>query len=120
MEKTTKTINYKNHEYLFSFVNESKNTRNGFSHNTHLFLNDHYLESGKINYINRTWESYQYQTSMYQAVKNYLNAIIERYKRWFLEKNNYKRMTKERKKEFDASLNNKTNIQVLRMLLQVL
>lgn len=120
MEKTTKVINYNDHNYLFVFVNETKNTRNVFSHNTQLFLNDSHLDSGKVNYLNRTWEPYQYQTSMYQSVQNYLNATIERYKRYFLEKNNYKRMTKERKKEFDSSLNERVNIQVLRMLLKAL
>lgn len=118
METTTKTINLNNHDYVFTFVNEYKSTRYGFLHHTYLLLNNSELSNAKINYINRTWESYPYQTSMYQAVNNKLNAYIEFYKKLYLERNDYKRMTKQRKEEFEKELNERINIQVLNKLLK--
>jgi len=38
------------------------NTRNGFKHTATLFINGSERESAKICYMNRTWESYQYQS----------------------------------------------------------
>ena len=43
-------------------VCEWVNTRNGFKHVATLLLDGHEQESVKINYLNRTWERYEYES----------------------------------------------------------
>jgi hypothetical protein len=50
------------------FKNEWKKTRSGFAHITKLFNKGNLLVEVKCNYLNRTWESYRFQSSMKQAV----------------------------------------------------
>jgi hypothetical protein len=52
-----------------TIVCEFKNTRNGFKHAAHLFLGNNYeCEKTKVCYLNRTWESYEYQTVIHQLI----------------------------------------------------
>lgn len=41
---------------------ESHDTRSGFKHTANLILDGSDVESTKVCYLNRTWESYQFQT----------------------------------------------------------
>jgi hypothetical protein len=41
-----------------------KPTRNGFKHEATMLINGNSRETAKVCYINRTWESFQYQTVM--------------------------------------------------------
>jgi hypothetical protein len=50
------------------FKNEWKKTRSGFAHITKLFNEGTLLAEVRCSYLNRTWESYQFQSSMKQAV----------------------------------------------------
>ena len=50
---------------------ETVNTRNGFKHVGNLYHNGIEIASTKINYINRTWETYEYETIV-NALKKYL------------------------------------------------
>ena len=71
----------------YQFVNNSRGNRSGFVHETTLF-NNNGLEVGnyKIQYYNRTWECYQFQTVM----KNCISKIIEE------KKDNFIRLAKEK------------------------
>jgi hypothetical protein len=62
------TINGKN----YSIVNQVKETRNGFKHESSLIING-MIEtlSVKINYINRTWERFQFESSMKKLISSY-------------------------------------------------
>jgi hypothetical protein len=62
------------------FRNEFKSSRSGFSHTSSLYNNGSLLAVEKRNYINRTWESYPYQSSMRGAVGNAINNEIARVK----------------------------------------
>ena len=50
-------------------IAESKDTRSGFKHVAHLFLGDNEVEETKVCYLNRTWESYQYQTVIHKLIE---------------------------------------------------
>ena len=52
-----------------TIVAEFKNTRSGFKHVAHLFLGDNEVEETKVCYLNRTWESYQYQTVIHKLIE---------------------------------------------------
>jgi hypothetical protein len=45
-------------------------TRNGFKHTATLLLNGIERENVKVNYLNRTWESYEYQTVLNKLIDN--------------------------------------------------
>ena len=73
------------------FINTVKNIRNGFYHKTELYIDSEFILECKCNYINRTWESYPYQSVMKQALYNAIEIEILR------EKNlkGIKRLTKQ-------------------------
>ena len=50
------------------FINTAKNTRNGFYHKTELYIDSEFILECKCNYLNRTWESYPYQSVMKDAL----------------------------------------------------
>ena len=62
----TKTLNGKN----YNFICEYKNTRSGFKHECTV-LNSANVQIGfaKICYMNRTWESYTFQTVLKKAAR---------------------------------------------------
>ena len=67
------------------FVNNSRSTRNGFTHDSELYINDNYRGENSCHYLNRTWELYRYQTVMMGLVdklieerKNYIKAEYKR------------------------------------------
>ena len=45
----------------------TENTRNGFKH---VAVVDYTNESAKINYVNRTWESFEYETVLNKLIDN--------------------------------------------------
>lgn len=81
------------------FKNEYKSTRSGFSHRS-LLLDDNgnVMGDAKCNYLNRTWESYPFQTSMRQAVYNAIESEIKNQKYQM----GIKRLTKEKRTEIEA------------------
>ena len=73
------------------FINTVKNTRNGFYHKTELYIDSEFILECKCNYLNRTWESYPYQSVMKEALYEAIESEILR------EKNlkGIKRLTKQ-------------------------
>lgn len=54
----------------YSVVCESSDTRNGFKHTATLLTNGRDTgETVKCNYLNRTWESYTYQSVLYKLIQ---------------------------------------------------
>jgi hypothetical protein len=51
-----------------TIVCETASTRNGFKHTATLMLNGNEVETVKINYLNRTWESFEYQSVLSHLV----------------------------------------------------
>lgn len=95
-------ISHEGNEY--EFICEWKNTRNGFKHECRLFVNGKFETSATCNYLNRTWESYEYQSVMLRAVSILLEAHTEFLKDVFMSENGYGKMTAKRKSEFQAVL----------------
>jgi len=52
----------------YVFFNRYENCRDGFNHHSEVFAG-HLSARAKCHYINRTWESYTYQSVMRQAVQ---------------------------------------------------
>ena len=73
------------------FINTVKNTRNGFYHKTELYIDSEFILECKCNYLNRTWESYPYQSVMKDALYNAIESEILRKKKL----KGIKRLTKQ-------------------------
>jgi hypothetical protein len=64
----------------YSIVNDVKETRNGFKHISTLFvkynaINESYsLKTIEYKYINRTWESFQYESIMKALINQYFQS----------------------------------------------
>lgn len=52
------------------FVNVSKPTRSGFKHITNVYLDGDFIHTQTAHYLNRTWESYRFQSVMKQAMRS--------------------------------------------------
>lgn len=78
---TTHIIN--GHTYLIH--SRTASSRTGFAHVSTLVRDGQEIETKRVNYYNRTWESYQYRTSMRivveAAMKAELDSLITHYKR---------------------------------------
>lgn len=93
----TKKVMVLGKEYLF--VNESIGNRSGFVHRSTLMENDREVATYKIQYINRTWESYRYQSVMMGLVYNLIDSKRELYLRRIKDSNGWSRWPKGRKAE---------------------
>lgn len=51
-----------------SIICDTKNTRNGFKHTATLMIDGFYADQTKVCYLNRTWESYQYETVLRKLI----------------------------------------------------
>lgn len=96
----------------FTFYCESHNTRNGFAHTCEVFEDNYKIGGAKINYLNRTWESYRYQSAMCNALESRIDGIKYHLKNDFMNKNGYAKMTSKRKEEFEKIVNEDKDIKV--------
>lgn len=78
-------------------VCESKNTRNGFKHEATLLLNGIERESVKINYLNRTWESFEYESVLQKLLDKAGSLLSDDEKRDFI-----KNAQKKNREELDT------------------
>jgi hypothetical protein len=83
----------------YSFKNEWVKTRSGFKHVSELFNEGAFECRAVCHYLNRTWESYSFQSSMrkcfYQLIDIRSKYLIDEYKR----ENNRSRLSSDMKKE---------------------
>ena len=89
-----KTIN--GNEYMF--VNRFRGNRSGFVHETELFKNSRSIGSNRIQYYNRTWECYTYQTVMKGCIRELMEAIENDHEMTWKHEHGIKRLTKEKRK----------------------
>jgi hypothetical protein len=78
VNRTAYTLNFNGTRY--AVVCDVVNTRNGFAHVCELLVNtvnrdpDYFnliVKTVRVNYINRTWESYQYRTAIYKLFSGF-------------------------------------------------
>lgn len=81
------------------FVNQSRDTRHGFAHDTTLFIDGREITSSSCYYLNRTWERYLYQSVMLSAVQFLIKAVEYGNEQELKEKNGWKKLTPARKEE---------------------
>ena len=100
----------------FTFVVNSRSNRSGFVHECKLFLNDRELSEQKIQYYNRTWERYRFQSVMHScicdAVEQEKQKIIDREK----AARGWQKLTAARKEEIEKIIDANSGVKLLRVL----
>lgn len=89
----------------YTIVNDWNYNKRGFYHESVLLCGNAEIERSRIQYINRTWECYSFQTSMLSVV----SKAMEHWRKFYLNRykadHEYKKMNIERKNEFEAYFN---------------
>lgn len=99
-----KKIKTKYGDYMF--VNDTISTKNGFKHISTLFKNEREIGTAEIHYLNRTWESFRYQTVMNRIIHNLTEYRRDKlYDNFKIEKG-YTKMSEKRRAEFQKSIEN--------------
>ena len=97
----------------YNIVNEYWETSNSWGHKSTLIAPWGEVESHKVRYYNRTWESYTYQTCMsgllYTILENNQKSYITEYK----EKNGISRLLADKKAKVIKEWQEKEYIQEL-------
>ena len=83
----------------YRFINEWRNTSSGFKHTTEVFRDDSYLTNRSNHYLNRTWESYQFQSVMRNAINDLLGWMLKEYLEAYKEEHDIKRWNEALKEE---------------------
>lgn len=73
----TKTFDFVvNGEHVY-FVCDTTNTKNGFCHHVFASGGGKYYEHSRVSYLNRIWESFQYETALLHAVDKFPKNMRE-------------------------------------------
>ena len=98
----------------YEFENEFGGTRNGFYHKTILKdKNGNEIADYRINYINRTWESYTFRTVMKNCVYTLIENKFVDFLKLAKQKYGIKRLSKEKKLQARKVFENLTEIKEL-------
>lgn len=79
-----------------TFQNHTSATRNGFKHVSTLYINGYPVATATMYYYNRTWEAYQYRTSMRAATGKAMKQVEAAELSSYKAGHGYKRMTAQR------------------------
>ena len=90
-------ISLNGNKYLF--VNEFKYNSRGFVHKTVLLKNGIEISRNTSQYYNRTWESYEFASSMKSCVWKLLEEHKKDFIRIYKKMNNIKRLSGNKKEE---------------------
>lgn len=81
---------------------DSRNTRNGFAHDARLFVDNMPWGEGHCYYLNRTWESWTYQSVCIEACGNVMASRKDWLKDNYKYENKISRITKKHREALDA------------------
>lgn len=78
----TKRYNIKTFDFVVNgehiyFTCNTTNTKNGFCHHVFAIGGGKDYEHTRVSYINRTWESFQYETALLSAVAKFRKSLRE-------------------------------------------
>lgn len=104
----------------YQFVNDSRSTRNGFAHDTTLFIDGCEYGRASCHYLNRTWESYRYQTVMKRCIDNLIEDNYKDYIASYKADNGIKRLTAEKREQIETEFYKQKEIKELQKVYKLL
>ena len=111
-----RTIKIKN----FTFVCFTKNTRSGFKHEAQMLINETFVSEATQYWVNRTWESFTYQSAMRNCVENYIAQIEYRIETDYRNENNVIRKTKKHSEKLNELFNQNAEIVEAKKILKLI
>jgi hypothetical protein len=100
----------------FTFVNKTWSNSSSWGHETTLFKNSFEMNSRRVRYYNRTWESYKYQTCMLGCVDELIEQKENELKDRFKEEKQITRLTKKFETQYENYKNENEELQILKAL----
>lgn len=102
----------------FSFICDAWDTRDGFAHGCELWDFDewHKISSGKCFYLNRTWESYRFQSAMIMAVQHAESQVRSRIRGFVLTEYGWQKITAKRRELLEDVYSKNAELQTLELL----
>lgn len=88
----------------FAFLCDSYSTRNGFAHRAKMFENWRKTGEAKRFYLNRTWECWDFQSVILDAISNAMSDVADDVKEDIKARNGWDKITAKRREAFTASL----------------
>lgn len=83
----------------YQIINESWETSRAWGHRSTLLKNNNEIDTHKVKYLNRTWESYTYQTCMLGLIEEIMRANKENYITQYKEDNGITRLARAKRDE---------------------
>lgn len=104
---------YKINNNNYTFVCESWETSRAWGHRVTLLKNNYEITRAKMTYVNRTWENYQYQSCMLNAIGIVMDELEEELKAEYKKQNNITRITKKHKDPLENYISSNEKMQEL-------
>lgn len=102
------------------FINSSRNIRNGFAHDSELFINGRNYGENTCHYLNRTWECFRYQSVMRGLVYTLIEERKAQLKGDYKRENGLARLTKKHLDKLEEIIANDDIIALHRAIMQEL
>lgn len=118
--RTMKKIDITIDNKLFTFICTWHNTRTGFAHDVTLFINNSEVTRSHCYYMNRTWETWSYQTACIAAINNLITWLSENITEGYKSTYNYKRLTAARRTMCDELINDNPTMKTYKTCKQLL
>lgn len=112
MESIVKQVG--NNTYVFWV--EYVDCRDGFSHTCELYKNGYRINSNRVHYINRTWESYRFQSVMLGCVRKAMEHILDRAVDDYKNQNGLTRLVKAKRDAVVEAVHNSKEYAELQIL----
>lgn len=101
----------------YEFANKSFSNYNNWGHTSKLFKNNYLMSENKSIYLNRTWESYEYQSCMKGCVYNLIDEELKELVSNYKSSNGISRLSKEKRQEIVADYESHSELYELLKLL---
>lgn len=106
-------------ENTFTFECASVSRNHGFAHLTKLYKNGFEIAHNSVQYYNRTWESYRYQTVMSGCVRKEMERILKEGLADYKRENKLKQMRSYLKEYVTNTIKNSFEYKELEILLNM-
>ena len=104
----------------FTFVCNSKSTKSGFKHEAQMLINETFVSDATQYWVNRTWESFRYQSVMRNCVENYIAQIEYGIETDYRNENNVIRKTKKHSEKLNELFSQNAKIKEAKKILKLI
>lgn len=115
-----KIINLKANGIKFEFECDSRNTRSGFAHDATLYVDGRYETKRSRYYLNRSWESWTYQSACLDCCTAVIDERIADLKEAYKDEHGLSRVAGKAKVELDEIINKDDKVRLMRDVRDVL